>query len=308
MAPTPERMILILTLSVLSLRQGIGEHFRRSLHVGLDDERRGPLLPSASCCCSDSRVTRPDFAPSERAFACSCRNSAICRAFAASASAWNASPGEGNPPRPSTSTGVDGGADFVERPRSSMSARTLPTIVPAMNVSPTCSVPSCTRMVATGPRPRSLGFENRSRRVTLESLQQQLAEGSKDLVLIIKADVQGSAEVLADTLSQLAPTRSRSRSSARASVPSTNPTSCSPRHPKPSSSASTCGPIAMPPISPPRERGHPQLLRHLHGDRRDQAGDGRPSGSDVQGDAARAPRKSARRSRCRSSARLPAAW
>ena len=37
-----------------------------------------------------------------------------------------------------------------------MSARTLPTIVPAMKVSPTCSVPSCTRIVATGPRPRSI--------------------------------------------------------------------------------------------------------------------------------------------------------
>ena len=41
------------------------------------------------------------------------------------------------------------------RPRSSMIARTLPTTVPAMNVSPTLSVPSCTRIVATGPRPLS---------------------------------------------------------------------------------------------------------------------------------------------------------
>ena len=40
-------------------------------------------------------------------------------------------------------------------PRSSMSARTRPTIGPAMNVSPTRSVPSWTRIVATGPRPRS---------------------------------------------------------------------------------------------------------------------------------------------------------
>jgi len=48
---------------------------------------------------------------------------------------------------------------------------------------------------------RALGA--RSGRVTLESLQQQLAEGSKDLALIIKADVQGSSEVLADTLVKL---------------------------------------------------------------------------------------------------------
>jgi translation initiation factor IF-2 len=41
-------------------------------------------------------------------------------------------------------------------------------------------------------------------RLTLESLQQQIAEGSmKDLPIVIKADVQGSAEVLADTLSKL---------------------------------------------------------------------------------------------------------
>jgi translation initiation factor IF-2 len=41
-------------------------------------------------------------------------------------------------------------------------------------------------------------------RLTLESLQQQLAAGdAKELAIIIKADVQGSAEVLADTLSKL---------------------------------------------------------------------------------------------------------
>ncbi|HTL45966.1 MAG TPA: translation initiation factor IF-2 [Vicinamibacterales bacterium] len=41
-------------------------------------------------------------------------------------------------------------------------------------------------------------------RLTLESLQQQIAEGGmKELPLIIKADVQGSAEVLADTLTKL---------------------------------------------------------------------------------------------------------
>jgi len=41
-------------------------------------------------------------------------------------------------------------------------------------------------------------------RLTLETLQQQVSEGGvKELPLIIKADVQGSAEVLADTLSKL---------------------------------------------------------------------------------------------------------
>ncbi len=48
---------------------------------------------------------------------------------------------------------------------------------------------------------RALGAKGS--RLTLESLQAQMAEGSKDLPIIIKADVQGSAEVLADTLSKL---------------------------------------------------------------------------------------------------------
>ncbi|MGE3273548.1 MAG: translation initiation factor IF-2 [Vicinamibacterales bacterium] len=44
----------------------------------------------------------------------------------------------------------------------------------------------------------------RSGRITLEALQQQMAEGDvKELPIIIKADVQGSAEVLANTLQKL---------------------------------------------------------------------------------------------------------
>ncbi len=49
-------------------------------------------------------------------------------------------------------------------------------------------------------------------RLTLESLQAQMAEGSlKELAIIIKADVQGSAEVLADTLSKLSDDRVKIR-------------------------------------------------------------------------------------------------
>lgn len=45
---------------------------------------------------------------------------------------------------------------------------------------------------------------SRGARLTLESLQQQLAEGgAKELPIIIKADVQGSAEVLAESLAKL---------------------------------------------------------------------------------------------------------
>ena len=52
----------------------------------------------------------------------------------------------------------------------------------------------------------------RGGRLTLESLQQQMAEGAiKELPIIIKADVQGSAEVLADTLTKLSDDRVKIR-------------------------------------------------------------------------------------------------
>jgi translation initiation factor IF-2 len=47
-------------------------------------------------------------------------------------------------------------------------------------------------------------------RLTLESLQQQMNEGGmKELAIIIKADVQGSAEVLADSLAKLSDERTK---------------------------------------------------------------------------------------------------
>ena len=55
---------------------------------------------------------------------------------------------------------------------------------------------------------KSLG--SKGSRLTLESLQQQIAEGNmKDLPIVIKSDVQGSAEVLADSLAKLSDDRVR---------------------------------------------------------------------------------------------------
>ena len=52
----------------------------------------------------------------------------------------------------------------------------------------------------------------KGRRLTLESLQQQIAEsGTKELPIIVKADVQGSAEVLVDALSKLGDERVKVR-------------------------------------------------------------------------------------------------
>jgi translation initiation factor IF-2 len=54
----------------------------------------------------------------------------------------------------------------------------------------------------TQAKEKALG--GKGSRLTLESLQQQIAEGGmKELPVIVKADVQGSAEVLGDTLSKL---------------------------------------------------------------------------------------------------------
>ncbi|MBM3750128.1 MAG: translation initiation factor IF-2 [Acidimicrobiia bacterium] len=62
----------------------------------------------------------------------------------------------------------------------------------------------------TQAKAKALGA--RGSRLTLESLQQQMAEGNlKELAIIIKADVQGSAEVLADTLAKLSDERVKVR-------------------------------------------------------------------------------------------------
>jgi translation initiation factor IF-2 len=62
----------------------------------------------------------------------------------------------------------------------------------------------------TQAKDRALGAKGG--RLTLESLQQQIAEGGvKELPVIIKADVQGSAEVLADTLTKLSDERVKVR-------------------------------------------------------------------------------------------------
>jgi translation initiation factor IF-2 len=54
----------------------------------------------------------------------------------------------------------------------------------------------------TQAKDRALGA--RGGRLTLESLKEQIAEGGiKELPIIVKADVQGSAEVLADSLTKL---------------------------------------------------------------------------------------------------------
>ncbi len=62
----------------------------------------------------------------------------------------------------------------------------------------------------TQAKERALG--QKSSRLTLESLKQQITEGAiKELPIVVKADVQGSAEVLADTLGKLSDEKVRVR-------------------------------------------------------------------------------------------------
>src|SRR5918993_1294137 len=72
-----------------------------------------------------------------------------------SGAARNSSPASGTVDRPSTSTGIDGLADFTWLPLSSIIARTRPHAAPATMGSPTLSSPLSTSTVATGPRPLS---------------------------------------------------------------------------------------------------------------------------------------------------------
>jgi translation initiation factor IF-2 len=70
----------------------------------------------------------------------------------------------------------------------------------------TVADPAKARQIATfrqtQAKDRALGA--RGSRLTLESLREQIAEGGiKELPIIVKADVQGSTEVLADTLTKL---------------------------------------------------------------------------------------------------------
>jgi len=66
--------------------------------------------------------------------------------------------------------------------------------------------PAKARQIATfrQEQAKSKALGTRGGRLTLESLREQISEGTvKELPLVVKADVQGSAEVLADTLTKL---------------------------------------------------------------------------------------------------------
>ena len=147
-------------------------------------------------------------------------------------------------------------------------------------------------------------------RLTLESLKEQIAEGGvKELPIIVKADVQGSAEVLADSLQKLSddtrqdphhPLRRRRDQRVRRAARLGEQRD---RHRLQRPSRSQCRRRRR-----AREGGRPPALGHLQRDRGDQEGDDRPARADAQGSRGSGGRPCASCSRCPRSARLPAAW
>ena len=92
-APTPLWMMRTLTFSSVSLVSVSPSTSAEPCTSALMMIGSSFMPPSAICCCSDSSVSREPLPPSAFSLAWVCRNVAICRALAASASAWNASPG-----------------------------------------------------------------------------------------------------------------------------------------------------------------------------------------------------------------------
>ena len=83
-------------------------------------------------------------------------------------------------------------------------------------------------------------FQTPRRRITLRDLKRRMAEGeTKDLNLIVKADVQGSVEAVRGMLEKLDHAEVRSTSSTPASERSPSRTSCSPAPPTRFASGST---------------------------------------------------------------------
>ena len=80
---------------------------------------------------------------------------AVWRATRSFSTTRQISPAGGGRSKPRISTGTPGPASLTRLPLWSFSAFTRPQASPATTASPTCSVPRCTSIVATGPRPTS---------------------------------------------------------------------------------------------------------------------------------------------------------
>src|SRR5690606_31435451 len=136
------------------LREQAGEHSTQGIegpaHVCFEHELElGRFLAERA-----TEVEKGGFRVRSRSCLCwrAPRRPAACCAVWTPPTTSAMSPAAGNAFRPMTETGVDGPASRTLRPRSSVSTRTLPQVLPAMSTSPMRSVPSLTSTVAMGPR------------------------------------------------------------------------------------------------------------------------------------------------------------
>ena len=102
--------------------------------------------------------------------------------------------------RPRTSGEISGPGHAGRSARSRPACRSR--AIPFQTVADAAKARQIATFRQAQAKERALGAKGG--RLTLESLKEQIAEGGmKELPLIVKADVQGSAEVLADTLTKL---------------------------------------------------------------------------------------------------------
>ena len=144
-----------LDLFVGEFGERVGQHLGRSLHVGLDDDRQ--LLHAAFGDLRLQRFERQTAALARRARGSSPAPRGMPRSVAPSR---RRRPGrrrqaaEGRSARGLRPASTARRSSSAFHDRRSARARVRRS-GPAMNVSPTASVPSCTSTVATGPRPLS---------------------------------------------------------------------------------------------------------------------------------------------------------
>mmetsp|Transcript_25727 Transcript_25727/g.42490 ORF Transcript_25727/g.42490 Transcript_25727/m.42490 type:complete len:476 (+) Transcript_25727:520-1947(+) len=161
-APAPERRTRILTRSLSSeTSSSSSDEQSASAEPWTSD-----LTTKSSTCTGSSPSLGPDKKDSrscdERAAksddvrfvrSICCRTSAIWRAFVSSLVTIKASPAQGSPLRPTSSTAAEGPAASIGSPRASCSLRTFPHCAPATMIWPMRNVPFCTSAVATAPCP-----------------------------------------------------------------------------------------------------------------------------------------------------------
>mmetsp|Transcript_6975 Transcript_6975/g.18993 ORF Transcript_6975/g.18993 Transcript_6975/m.18993 type:complete len:265 (-) Transcript_6975:706-1500(-) len=146
------------------------------------------------------------------------RTSAIWRASCSVAATRRSSPALGTPWRPRQSTGAPGGASSTSTPLM-RSLRTRPHSEPATIMSPTLSVPRCTIVVATGPKPRSMRASTATPSAMRLGLARRLRSSAMSWILSSRSSRPVPLSADTSAVSTSPPKRSRITSWSRSSTP-----------------------------------------------------------------------------------------